>query len=140
MNTNTLTKDYVQELDNAVAKVTQDNLASLRTQQINIATQVEGHLNKLIKAIQDVKATVEADTYGVDPSIPLVTLELVSPIKVMIQRKALEAEAETSAGPDDNNTQIDLSKLALNEVYEIQHVAASKIQLREIVVAYQATK
>ena len=85
-NTNTLTEDDVQELVNAVAKVAQDNLASLRTQQLNIATKVEGHLNKLIEAIQDVKATMEAKTYGVDPSVPLVTPTLVPPIRVLIQR------------------------------------------------------
>ena len=73
-------------------------------QQVNIATQVEGHLNKLIEAIQDVKATVEAETYGVDPSIPLVTPDLGPPIKVTIQRQSLEAKAETSAGRDDNST------------------------------------
>ena len=66
--------------------VAQDNLASLRMQQLNIASQVEGHLNKLVEAIQDVKATIEAETYGVDPSIPLATLALVSPIKVTIRR------------------------------------------------------
>ena len=47
---------------------------------------------------------MEAETYGVDPSIPLVTPELVLQIKVVIQRQALEAEAYTSAGPDDNST------------------------------------
>ena len=76
---------------------------SMKMQQVNIATQVEGHLNKLIEAIHDVKATVEAETYDVDPSIPLVTPPLVFPIKVMIQRKALETDTETSTGPDDNS-------------------------------------
>ena len=52
----------------------------------------------------------------------------------------MEADAETSAGPDDNSVQIDFSKLALNEVYEIQQEAVSKIRLRENVVAYQETK
>ena len=55
-------------------------------QQLNIATKVEGRLNKLIEVIQDVKATVEANKYGVDPSIPLVEPALVPPIKVVIQR------------------------------------------------------
>ena len=55
-------------------------------QKVNIASQVKGHLNKLIEAIQDVKATVEAETYGVDPNVPLVTPTLVPPITVVIQR------------------------------------------------------
>ena len=76
----------MQEFADVVAKFVQDNITSLRMQQLHIATQVEGHLNKLIEAIQDVKATVEAETYGIDPSIPLVTPELVPPIKGVIQR------------------------------------------------------
>ena len=46
---------------------------------------------------------MEVETYGVDPNIPLVTLELVSPIKVVIQRWELEVDVETSAGLDDNS-------------------------------------
>ena len=105
-------------------------------QQLNIPTQVEGNLNKLIESIQDVKATVEAQTYGVDPSIQLVTPTLMLPIKVVIYRQALKPDVETSAGPDDNSAQIEFSKLALEEVYNIQRVAVSKIWLRENVVAY----
>ena len=63
---------------------------------------------------------MEAETYGVDTSIPLVEPALVPPIKVLIQRQALEEDVETSAGPDDDSTQIELSKIALNEFYEIQ--------------------
>ena len=92
-NTNTLNEDDLQELVDVVAKVAQYNLASLNMHQVNIATQVKGHLNKLIEAIHDVKGTVEAETCGVDPSIPLVIPALVPPIKVMIHRKALEADA-----------------------------------------------
>ena len=65
-----MTKDDVEELIATVAKVVQDNLASLNTQQANIAKKVGDHLNKLIDAINEVKATVEAKTYGVDPNVP----------------------------------------------------------------------
>ena len=110
-------------------------------QQLNIATQVQHHINKLTEAIQDVKATMpEAETYGVDPSILLVTPALVPPIKVVIQRHALEVDVETSACPDDNSAQIDFSKLALEEVYNIHQGAAFKIRLRENDVAYQESK
>ena len=81
-----MTEDDLQELVDTVAKVTQDNLATLRMRQLNIATQFECHLNKFIEAIQDVKAIMEAETYGIDPSILLVKLPLVPPIKVVIQR------------------------------------------------------
>ena len=69
VNTNTLIEDDLQEIINVVAKFVQDNIPSLRTQQLNIATQVQDHLNKLTEAIQDVKSTMEAKTYGVDSSI-----------------------------------------------------------------------
>ena len=113
VNTNTLTEDDPQELANIVAKFVQDNLANLRMQQLNIATQVQDHLIKLIEALQDVKGTVEAETYCVDPNVSLVTPALVSSIKVVIQRQELEADTETSAGSNDNSVQIDFSKLAL---------------------------
>ena len=94
----------------------------------------------MIEAIQVVKAIVEAMTYGFDHSIPLVTQVLVPPIKVTIQRQVLEEDAKTSASPKDNSVQIDFSKLALNEVYEIQQAATFEIRIRENVVAYQETK
>ena len=86
---------------------------------------------------------MEAETYGVDPSVPLVTLvtlALVPLIKVVIQRNALEVDAETSAGPDDNSMQIDFSKLTLEEFYNIQQGVTFEIWLRENVVAYQEAK
>ena len=137
---NTLTEDDLQKHVDVVAKVAQDNLTSLRTQQLNIATQVEGHLNKLIEAIQDVKITMEAETYGVDPSVLLVTPLLVSSIKVVIQRHALEEDVDISIGYDDHNAQIDFSKLSLEEVYNIQQGVVFEIWLRENAISYQATK
>ena len=97
-------------------------------------------MNKLIEDINEIKATVEADTYGVDANIPLATPELVPPIKVNILRRTLESETETSVVDDHNNLHIAFSKLTLSEVYEVQHAVTSEIQLRENVVAYQAAK
>ena len=54
---------------------------------------------------------MEAKTYGVDPSVPLITSTLVLPIKVLIQNQALGANEETSAGHGDNKAEIDFSKL-----------------------------
>ena len=59
---------------------------------------------------------------------------------MVIQRQELEEDAETSAGLDDNSAQIDFSKLALEEVYNIQQATASEIWLRENFIAYQKTK
>ena len=69
-------------LEDVVAKVTKDSLPVQKTQEVNIADQVGNHLTKLVDTINEVKAIVEAETYGMDPSVPLVTPELVSPIKV----------------------------------------------------------
>ena len=132
---NTLTEDDVHELANVIAKVPQDSLSPLKTQQVRIANQVGNHLNKLIESINEVKATVEADTCGVDPNVPLATPKLVLPIKVNILRRALETETKTSAL--DDSLQIVFSKLGLSEVDEVQQVVASEIRLRGNVVAYQ---
>ena len=53
---------------------------------MSIATQVQDHLNKLTVAINDIKDTVEAKTYGFGPSVPLITPMLVPSIKVLIQK------------------------------------------------------
>ena len=102
-NTTILTEDELQELTNVVKKVAQDNLSNLRAQQVRIATHVQDHLNKLTAAINDIKDTVEVETNGVDPSVPLITLMLVPPIKVLIQRQELETNKETSVGPSDKS-------------------------------------
>ena len=62
---------------------------------------------------------MEAETYGVDPSMPLVTLTLVPLIKLLIQKQAIEANEETSAGTSDNNAEIDFSKFLLEKIYSI---------------------
>ena len=91
---------------------------------MNVADQVSKNLNKLIDAINDVKTTVEAETYVVDPNLSLVIPELVPPIKVQIHGASLEIGTTTAAF--DNvvkefaTLQIKFSKLSLGEVYEIQ--------------------
>ena len=62
---------------------------------------------------------MEAETYGLDPNVPLVTPMLVPSIKVKILRHALEIEAKTSVADDNSTLQIDFSKMELSEVYEI---------------------
>ena len=74
-------------------------------------------MNKLIEAINEVKATVEAETYGFYPNVPLATPELVSLIKLKILRRVLETKTKTSAL--DDSLQIDFSKIALSEFYEV---------------------
>ena len=51
-------------------------------------------------SINGVKSTVEVETYGMEPNVPLVVQELVPPIKVKIHGCALETGTETSAFDD----------------------------------------
>ena len=74
------------QLQQAVKKVAQDNLRNMMAQQVSIANQVQDHLNKLTAVFNDVKDTVEAKTYGIDPSVPLVAPTLVPLIKVLIHK------------------------------------------------------
>ena len=59
---------------------------------MSIATQVQDHFNKLTVSINDIKDIVEAETYGIDPSMPLFTLKLVPPIKVLIHEVGSQSE------------------------------------------------
>ena len=118
-NTTTLIEDELQELANAVKKFSQDKVSDLRAQQVSIATQVQDHLNKLTTNINDIKDTMEAETYGVDPNVPLVTPALVSLIKVLIQKQALEATKEASTDTTDHSVEIYFSKLFLEDIYSI---------------------
>ena len=65
-----------------------------------MAGQVSKHLNKLIDSINDVKTTIEAKTYGLDPSVLLVTQELVPLIKVHIHGGAMDIGMGTGALDD----------------------------------------
>ena len=100
----------------------------------------EDHLNKLKVAINDIKDTVEAKTYGVDPSVPLITPTFVPPIKVLIQKQALGANEEKSIGPCDNSTEIDFSELLLEKFYSIHQAATTELCLRKNVISYQEAK
>ena len=88
-NTDSLTEEDVHVIAEAIADV-RDNLTTLRAQQESVADQVSQHLNKVVEAINDVKVTVEAETYDVDPSVPLVTPKLVPLIKVKMQAQVME--------------------------------------------------
>ena len=98
----------------------------------------------MMDSINEFKATIEDETYGVDTIIPLVTPKLVAPIKVKIQGNALEEGTEISAFDDIvkefSTLHIGFSKIPFSEFYGLQQVAASKIWLWENVVSYQETK
>ena len=58
-----------------------------------------------------------------DPNVPLVTPELVPPIKVQIHRRAMEIGTTIGAFDDVvkefNTLQIEFSKISLGEFYEL---------------------
>ena len=69
---------------NSIAEVAKSILKGISKKHIRLTKKITEHVNQLTEAVNEVKATVEAETYGVDPSIPLVTPELVPLIKVGI--------------------------------------------------------
>ena len=119
-NTATLTEDELQELANVVAKVAQDNLGGISTQQESIAAQVQTHLNQLTTTINEVKHMVDTKAYRTDPNIPRFTPPWEPPIKVLIQTQALDMKEETTIDTDNRTTKIEFSKLLLDEIYIIQ--------------------
>ena len=80
-------------------------------------------MNKLLDSISKVKATIEAETYGIDPNVQVIVPELVSPIKVTIQTSALETGTRATTFDDVvkeiSTLQLDLSMIPLSEVYEV---------------------
>ena len=96
----------------------------------------------LTEAMNEVKSTVEAETYGVYPNDALVTPLLQPPVKIDVQAR----EMATGTPKFDHvvhefgTLTLDFSKLMLGEVYAIQHVVATEIRIRENALAYQATK
>ena len=79
-----MTEEDIHTVAEAVAAVARNSLATLRMQQESVVDQVLKNLNQLVEAINDFKATVEDETYGMDPSISLVMPDLVLPIKITI--------------------------------------------------------
>ena len=75
---------------NSIAEVAKSILKWISKKQLQLTNKLTKHINQLIEAINKFKATIEAETYGMDPSIPLVTPELVLPIKVELHGWVME--------------------------------------------------
>ena len=71
---------------------------------------------------------VYTKSYHINPNIPFLTPPRVPPIKVLIQTQTLEVKEETTVDTEKSTTEIDFSKLLLNEIYTIQQAAAAKIR------------
>ena len=69
-------------LADAVAEVAKKILEVLNTQREKVVGQFVEHLNNLTNSINEVKSTIKAKAYDMDPNVPLVTPELVMLIKI----------------------------------------------------------
>ena len=97
-----------------------------------MASKIFEHLNKLTEAINEVKTTVEDETYGMDPGDTLVVPLLLPPLKMELKVEALESGMEEY---DDVIKEMGMlmmyfSKLPLSDVYFIEHVVVTKIFIR----------
>ena len=69
-NTVSLAQDDISLLCDAIAEVAKFSLKGVRKKQLQLTSELAEHVNQLIEAINKVKATFKAETYGVNPSIP----------------------------------------------------------------------
>ena len=69
-NTVSLAQDDISLLCDAIAEVAKSSLKGVSKKQLQLTSELAEHVNQLIEAINKVKATFKAETYGVDPSIP----------------------------------------------------------------------
>ena len=69
-NTVSLAQDDISLLCDAIADVAKSSLKGVSKKQLQLTSELAEHVNQLIEAINKVKATFKAETYGVDPSIP----------------------------------------------------------------------
>ena len=107
-----------------------------------MVSKVVEHLNKLTEAINEVKTTIEDETYGVDPGDTLAAPMLFLPLNMELKVQALESGTEEYDGVMKalGMLMLDFSKLSLAEVYFIQHAATTKLHIMENALSYQATK
>ena len=105
-------------------EVTKSIFKNLSKKQLRLNDKLADHINQLTDALNEVKRTIEAETYGVDPNIPLVTLELVLSIKVEIQACVMEKGISTynNVVHEFETLSMDFSKLTLEEVYAMQQL------------------
>ena len=104
--------------------------------------KVVEHLNKITEATNEVKTTIETETYGMDPRDTLAMPMLLLPLKMELKVWALDSGTEEY---DDvikelGILRLDFSKLPFAEIYSIHHVNATKLCIKENALAYQATK
>ena len=133
-----LAKDDIRLLSDAITKIAWSNLKGIGKRKLRLTNQLEEHVNTLTEAINEVWHTVEADTYYLDPNDTLVTPLLLLRVKIEVHSWALEIGTQEYDYVVHvfETMSIDFSKLALAEVYAIQHAYATEIKIREKSLAY----
>ena len=109
---------------------------------MQVSNKFAEHVNMLIGAINEVKPNAEAETYDIDPGDTLVAPLLFPPLKLGLKAEALNSSTKEydDVIKEMGMLALDFSKLALADVYAIQHAATTKIHIRENNLAYKATK
>ena len=95
-------------------------------------------VNKLTEAINEVRSTIEAKTYVVDPHDTLETPLLLLSLKIEFKAQAVETGTQEfdDVFHETGTLSLDFSKLALAEVYAIQHATATEIRIQENALVY----
>ena len=96
----------------------------------------------LTEAMNEVKSTVEAETYDIDPDDILVSQLMFPPLKIELKVQELESRMLKY---DDvihvmGKLSLDFSKITLAEVYTMQHVSVMEIRIKENSLAHQGQK
>ena len=79
-----LANEDINLLSDSIAEVAKYSLKGISKKHLQLTNNIIEHMNQLIEAVNEAKATIKDETYGVDPSIPSATLDLVLPIKIEI--------------------------------------------------------
>ena len=139
-NTINLADEDIGLLADRVTEVEKSSFKGISKQQMCLTNKLTNHVNKLTEAINEVKITIEAEAYGVDPNSTLEELLLFSPLKIGFNVQALETcqQAFGDVTHDFKTLIIDFSKLTLVEVYVVHHGATTRIRIQENDLAYQA--
>ena len=108
-------------------KVAESTLGSITRSQTNWMTSLSVQVTRVEEVVTKVHDTMQAETYGVDPSNTLAMLVLLPPLRIEIPVHAFSTDAtkkDTSVHTLDILT-LDFSKLTLPQTYSIQHVVAT---------------
>ena len=77
-----ITKEDLTLLSEAVAEVAEKNLGKIVSKKTNWTASITTKVNRLAETVAEVHDTMQAETYGVDPTDTLVTPVLLPPLRI----------------------------------------------------------